>query len=133
MALNPYAKPFIFKRNEQAVPFRCDGFAPSAIGPLGTDLTVYATNAKLERLTLEERPLMGPQVDKDATESRNAGHSRVPTTDPTESEELTFDDVFDHDVADEEAFLSMSRAQVRCRDALSSAENLKAYEVNRLS
>ena len=112
MALNPHAKPFIFKPAAQHN-FVSGALGASPANPLSSDQTLYAANAKLERLTLDS-PAIGPGVDETPTQSTNRGHGEAIASEaPRESEELTFDDMFEHGVAEDEPAFSHSRAEVR--------------------
>lgn len=108
MALNPYAKPFVFK---QAEPFRGDtGARPT--GPLSSDETLHATNAKLERLRLAGRPVRGPEVDQNNTESTSVVDGKVLAPEALDLEELAFDDVFYQSTAEEPPALFHCRTEV---------------------
>ncbi|CAL5223372.1 g5877 [Coccomyxa viridis] len=107
MALNPYAKPFVFK---QAEPFRGDtGARPT--GPLSSDETLHATNAKLERLRLAGRPVRGPEVDQNNTESTSVVDGKVLAPEALDLEELAFDDVFYQSTAEEPPALFHCRTE----------------------
>ena len=96
MTLNPYAKPFVFKAQEEQVPSRCDGVEFSAGAAAGSDYTIHATNAKLQRLKLGSRPAAGPELAGAATRTEDVVRSKVMPLETPANEELTFDEVFDH-------------------------------------
>ena len=96
MTLNPYAKPFVFKAQEEEVPRRCDCIEPSAGAAAGSDYTIHATNAKLQRLKLGNKAAVGPELAGAATTTEAVARSKVVALDNSANEELTFDEVFDH-------------------------------------
>ena len=96
MTLNPYAKPFVFKAQEEEVPSRCDGIESSAGAAAGSDYTMHATNAKLQRLKLGSKPAVGPELAGAATRTEDVVRSKVMSLETPANEELTFDEVFDH-------------------------------------
>ena len=96
MTLNPYAKPFVFKAQEEQVPSRCDGVEFSAGAAAGSDYTIHATNAKLQRLKLGSKAAVGPELAGAATRTEDVVRSKVMPLEPPANEELTFDEVFDH-------------------------------------
>ena len=111
MALNPHAKPFIFKPAGEAVPFG-DGFGASPTGPLSSDQTLYATNAKLERLRLAGRPALGPDLLESPPKVTSGARGDLLASEPPDTEELTFDEIFDHGAAEGGPGFSQHRAEV---------------------
>lgn len=108
MALNPYAKPFVFNLAE---PIRGDAGA-SPTGPLSSDETLHATSAKLQSLQIADRPIRAPEVDQNHTQSASGLHSKVLASDALDAEELEFDDVFNQGVAEEAPVSSHCQTEV---------------------
>ena len=105
MALNPYAKPFLFKPTE---PIRGDAGA-SPTGPLSSDETLHATSAKLERLRLASR---GPELDQNLPQNTSGTLGTVLAPEALDAEELVFDDVFYQSVLEETPAFTHCRTEV---------------------
>ena len=78
------------------MPSRCDCIRSSAGAAAGSDHTINATNAKLQRLKLGSKPAVGPELAGAATTTEDVVRSNVMALTIPANEELTFDDVFDH-------------------------------------
>ena len=105
MALNPYAKPFVFKPAE---PIRGDAGA-SPTGPLSSDETLHATSAKLERLRLASR---GLDVDQNVIQNTSNTLGTILAPEAVDAEELVFDDVFYQSVVEDAPAFSQRRTEV---------------------